>query len=156
MPLVLPSFLALRRSVFERRDALIDLIVRTLRPAPSEAGFAVQSFAFKADEYDFARALLRRKTELRLFRSNQRGFCGDFVIVDLSSPSPARRRAFVLDLKQGAKLRIGGGGAGVQLRNADRVIRDVAATGVLAADPRYELLTGAAAEVLRFFGAEGV
>jgi hypothetical protein len=153
MPLVLPSFLALRRSIFERRDAIIDLIVRTLHPAPSEAGFAVQSFAFKGDEYAFAQALLRKKTELWLFRSNQRAFCGDFVVVDLSSPSPARRRAFVLDLKLNAKLRIGGGGAGVQLRNAERVIRDIAATGVLGKDPRYELMTGGSEEVLRFFGA---
>ena len=80
-------------------------------------------------------------------------FCGDFVVVDVSSPSRSRRRAFVLDLKHGARLRTGGGGAGVQLRNAPRVVQEVAlATGVLDAAASFELLTGDAGLILSFLG----
>lgn len=153
MPCKLPLFLALRRPSVERRDGLVLLVARALRPPASEAGLAVHSFAFKSDERHFARELLRRKSNLWVFRSNQRLACGDFVIVDVSSPVPAKRRAFVIDLKQGAPVRLGGGGAGVQLRNADRVIRALEDEGVLGAEAIYELVTGDAQGLLDFFGA---
>ncbi len=115
---------------------------------------AVGAFAFKNDEHGFARELLARKTELWLFRTNQQAFCGNFVVVDVSSPRPPRRRAFVLDLKQGAGLRPGGGGAGVQFRNAPRVVRELAlATRALDAEAPFERLSGDAGLILAFLGA---
>jgi hypothetical protein len=153
MPAILPSFLRLHRGALARADGIAALVVRTLQPAPPQMARAVGAFAFKNDERAFARTLLTKKTELWLFRSNQHAFCGDFVVVDVSSPSRARRRAFVLDLKHGAELRRGGGGAGVQLRNAPRVVEEVAlVTGVLDAAAPFELLTGDGRLVLSYLG----
>ncbi len=88
------------------------------------------------------------------FRSNQRAFSGDFVVVDVSSPAKGRRRAFVVDLKQGAPVRVGGGGAGVQLKNAANVVRDIARAGALDEESPYELLTGDGSALLAYFGVE--
>ena len=153
MPRPLPLALEIPRRALARRDLIPALVWRALRPRNADAGLVVQTFALKNDELDFARALLGRKSQLRLFRSNQRAFCGDFVVVDVSSPSVARRSAVVLDLKQGAPLCVGGGGAGVQLQNAGLVVRDIAtATCALVAEAPFEVVTGDAEEVLRFFG----
>lgn len=110
-------------------------------------------FAFNSDELLFARRLLAEKGNLWLFRSNQTRFCGDFVLIDMSSPQPARRPVYVLDLKRGAKLREGGGGASNQLANARRAVERLARrTGVIAGDAPYRLLTGDRAEILRYLG----
>jgi hypothetical protein len=149
----IPSFLKLRLDAFARGDAVATMVAR-LRPPSSQAPLFVSSFAFKNDEDRFARRLLEAKSHLWLFRANQRAFGGDFVVVDVSSPARRRRRAFVLDLKFGARVRVGGGGAGVQLRNAARVVRDVAlATGALEEEASYELLTGDSRLLLGWFGA---
>ena len=106
------------------------------------------SFRFKNDEDRFARRLARRKSNLWVFRSNQQRFCGDFVVVDMSSPNPKRRRVFVIDLKAGAPLKLGGGGAGIQFLNAELAVQDIAqrariipkgADFVLASGDRTEL-----------------
>lgn len=151
-----PIFLALPRRSLARRDLVPALVHRAIRPANADVGQVVQAFELKNDELDFARALLFRKSQLHLFRSNQRAFCGDFVVIDVSSPDVARRRAVVLDLKQGAPLRVGGGGAGVQLRNAELAVREIArATAVLGGEAAFEVVTGDCAVVLRYFGAGG-
>jgi hypothetical protein len=150
----IPSFLRLHRRALSREDGIAALVVHALRPRGAQLARAVGAFAFKNDEQGFARELLARKTELWLFRSNQQAFCGDFVVVDVSSPSPARRRAFVLDLKRGGRLKEGGGGAGVQLVNAACVVRDVAlATGALEAEAPFDLLTGDSGLLLSRLGA---
>jgi hypothetical protein len=132
-----PAFLKLRREAFPR------------------AAVVLSEFAFKNDEQRFARVLMEKKSNLWLFRSNQRAFCGDFIVVDVSSPDPARRRAFVVDLKRGARVKVGGGGAGVQLRGAASAVRELArATGALVeATARVALVTGDGELLLRFFGA---
>jgi hypothetical protein len=151
MAFQLPLCVRLHRRALLRRDAFFSSLMRVLRPPPSAAGLAMHSFAFKNDEEDFARALLARHGRLWLYRSNQRAFCGDFVIVDMSSPSPARRRAFVVDIKLGAPLRRGGGGAGVQLRNAADVVRHVGAAGaVLGDDAPWDIVTGDGARILEW------
>lgn len=90
-------------------------------------------FALTADEERFVYSLLGepdgnglRKHNLWVFRVHQQKFAGDFVLVDLSSPLRplAGQRmpwwdVFVLDLKMNAPLKLGGGGAGVQLRFAE-------------------------------------
>lgn len=154
MPHRVPTSLKLYRSALERRDAVASLITSAIKPSPAHAALVFQSFAFKNDELHFARELLRRKSQLWLFRSNQRAFCGDFTVIDVSSPWPERRRAFVIDLKLGAPVRLGGGGAGVQLRNAERAVREIArTTGALGPDPTFDLLTGDSSKILAFFGA---
>ncbi|HBP22783.1 MAG TPA: hypothetical protein DEA08_34010 [Planctomycetes bacterium] len=103
----------------------------------------VAAFRFVNDERAFARALVERKSNLWLFRCNQRAFCGDFVVVDMSSPDPRRRPVWVIDLKRGAPLRLGGGGAGVAFRNAGRAVRAVASGfQILGRRAEPELVTG--------------
>ncbi|MEM9067737.1 MAG: hypothetical protein AAGE52_04500 [Myxococcota bacterium] len=74
-------------------------------------------FAFRCDERAFAETLLTRATQWWLFRSDQALGCGDFVLVDMSSPDPRRRRVVALELKLRA-----GRSAGWQLRNSDSVL----------------------------------
>lgn len=147
-------------------------LIRELRGTP---------FELCPDEVLFARSLMDgplqqglRKHNLALFRADQRRFCGDFICVDVSGPPQVqgelllpRWDVFVLDLKRGAPLQIGGGGAGIQLRNAAGAAalahRLVAARHVGAAQaartswgrfvaPRdVWLLVGDRAELLAFF-----
>jgi hypothetical protein len=101
------------------------------------------SFRFRNDEERFARELVERKSNLWIFRSNQRGFCGDFVVVDMSSPAPDQRRVYVIDLKQRARLKLGGGGVGNQFINAAVAVRELAErTGVVPVDAIFYLLSG--------------
>jgi hypothetical protein len=86
-------------------------------------------FAFKDGELAFARALSDR-TQLWLFRVNQRAFAGDFVVVDVSAPCPERRPAIALDLKRGARVREGR--PGIQMRHTDRALAALAAQGLVA------------------------
>src|SRR5688500_7667589 len=74
-------------------------------------------FALKCDELAFARALLARRSNLWLYRTSQRAFAGDFLIVDLSHPSPSSRSVVVTELKRGERVRVGAPSS-VQLRNA--------------------------------------
>jgi hypothetical protein len=114
----------------------------------------VMAFEFGSDERDFSCELVARKTNLWLFRTNQRRFCGDFVVVDMSCPLPAARTVRVLDLKRGRPLRLGGGGAGCAFRNAGAAVEEVAwRTGAVAGELELELLTGGAAAVLAYLGA---
>lgn len=85
----LPLVLKLPRRSLARRDAVRVLVGRlhlraALRPE------IISVFAFKDEELAFARALAER-TNLSLYRVNQRAFAGDFVVVDVSCPTPALR-----------------------------------------------------------------
>ncbi len=103
----------------------------------------VSAFRFKNDERPFALKLLARKPNLWLFRANQLASCGDFLVVDMSSPDPRIRAVWVLDLKQGAPLRWGGGGAGDQLQNAGAALADLARRfGVVSRDAEPSLVVG--------------
>jgi hypothetical protein len=154
MSRTLPFLLELPRRALARRDLVPALLRRASGVARADLPRAVEAFALKNDELSFARALLVRRSQLRLFRSNQRAFCGDFVVIDVSSPAVERRRAVVLDLKHGARLRVGGGGAGIQLRNAELAVRDLArTTSVLAEEAPFDMVTGDSGAVLGFFRA---
>jgi hypothetical protein len=108
-------------------------------------------FAMSSREEAFARRLLSRKRNIWIYRCNQRGWCGDFVIVDMSEPEAARRRAVVVELKSGAALKAGGGG--LQVKNAAAAIDELIAAGVLA--PGSEVVTwlGSKEAVLAELGA---
>ncbi len=152
MPRHFPRALRLPLSAVVARDGLARHVARTLRPQASDLSRVVHAYAFKNDERAFAEALLARRTQLWLFRAHQGAACGDFLVVDLSEPDPARRRVVVLDLKQGAPLRPGGPGA-FQMRNAALGLAELARAGVIAPDAPYEVLTGDRAAVLGHFGA---
>jgi hypothetical protein len=117
----------------------------------SSASLLSERYALKSDEKPFVRELLSRKRNLWVFRCDQRRFAGDFVVVDMSDPRPARRWVVVLDLKMGAPLVLGGGGAGVQLTHAQLAVDGVAAReGVLAPGVPYVLATGDKEVMLTF------
>ncbi|WP_434381477.1 hypothetical protein [Melittangium boletus] len=118
------------------------------------AALLSERYALKNDEKPFVRELLRRKPNLWVFRCDQRRFAGDFVVVDMSEPRREHRWVVVLDLKQGAPLVRGGGGAGVQLVNAALAVEALAEPrGLLAPGARYELATGDKDVLLAFLGA---
>jgi hypothetical protein len=128
------------------------LLKRGLGVSHAIAWHFAENFAFKNDEARFAKELLRRRGNFWVYRTHQARFCGDFVLVDMSSPRPAGRRVFVLDLKLGGGLKVGGGGAGVQFRNAALAVAEIAQGGVIDPSTPYELLSGARALVLDALG----
>jgi hypothetical protein len=105
----------------------------------------VHAFAFKDDELSFARSVVE-KSNLWIWRVDQRAYGGDFVIVDVSPPSPLQRRAFVVDLKRGARVREGR--AGIQMRYAERALASIAASGVLDVCATATYATGDARALL--------
>jgi len=130
--------LRLPRAALARRDAVVRL---------SATWQARSLFAFKCDELAFARALLERRTNLWLYRTSQRAFAGDFIVVDVSSPAPPFRRVTVVELKRGEPVRVGQPSS-VQLRNAPAALRELVGTGVIAEDAPVRAVTGDASGVL--------
>ena len=96
--------------------------------------------------------LLSRKRNLWLFRCDQKSSCGDFAIVDMSSPQPEGRRLYVLELKSGAPLRFDGKGAEGQLRNSDLVETCIREQGLAA--EITDLVSGSEGAVLSWLGVE--
>ncbi len=106
-------------------------------------------FALRRPEKRFARRLLQRKRNLWLFRCNQRGFCGDFIVVDLSAELPRLRSVVVIELKVGAGLRFDGAGAGNQLQRVEAAVTElVEAKGVITKDTPVTLACGDGDKVL--------
>lgn len=89
----------------------------TLRRLTSEHDLAYRDFALSGPERVFVRALLERR-RLWTWRSDQKAGLGDFVVVDMSEPRPARRVTRVLELKSRRGFREGR--RGLQMRNAER------------------------------------
>lgn len=102
-----------------------------------QAREAMSVFDMSAPEKDFAKRLLRDKRNLWLYRCNQRCFCGDFAVVDMSGATPADRRVLVAELKEREPLAIGVG-PGTQLARADEVVTQLVAESVI--DTRAEVL----------------
>jgi hypothetical protein len=149
MSLPSPSFLHLPRASLARRDVVRTIVRRCAAVRAHARAEVTHAFAFKDDELLFARMLLDAQSRLWLYRTNQRAFAGDFVIVDVSSPIVARRRAFAVDLKRGESVRVHDG-ACLQLRNARHVITEIAATGVVDASRAPIIATGDARALIDF------
>ncbi|HUS28357.1 MAG TPA: hypothetical protein VMZ53_07610 [Kofleriaceae bacterium] len=64
-------------------------------------------FEMRSHERAFVKTVLARRSNLWLFRTNQRRWCGDFIAIDMSSRR-VDRRAYVMELKTGDRLVIGG------------------------------------------------
>lgn len=100
------------------------------------------AFALHPAEERFARAVIERHANLWVVRTDQRTFSGDFVVVDMSSPRPERRPVLVLELKQGARVRLASP-TSHQLQNAaDAVAATARLTGVIPEEAEPLLLIG--------------
>ncbi|MGE0791713.1 MAG: hypothetical protein AB7S26_38920 [Sandaracinaceae bacterium] len=130
-----------------------DGFVRRLRARGGEpTAKLVRAFAFKNDELPFARRLLELHTRIWLFRCNQHAFAGDFVAVDMSCADVEVRRAWCLDLKRGAPVKLGGGGAGNSFVRVEAAIREIAEVhGILTPEHAVRRATGDGASLLRLF-----
>ncbi|MBX3272097.1 MAG: hypothetical protein KF729_17660 [Sandaracinaceae bacterium] len=106
-----------------RSDGFVRRLRALRRDPPAKL---VRAFAFKNDELAFARRLLEAHPRIWLFRCNQLAFAGDFVAVDMSSAHVEARRALCLDLKRGAPVKLGGGGAGNSFVRVRAAIREIA------------------------------
>lgn len=156
-----PLLLYLPFSLLEHGFNLARLLAADPDRSWSEGYVLLEAFDVTRPEREFARTLLRDKTNLWLFRCNQRCYCGDFVVVDMSPPSPKDRVAQVIELKQGATLSIaarperpkGARGTGIQLANHRDAVAELAATsGIVSADCTVELISGSPDRVLERLG----
>lgn len=110
-------------------------------------------FTMHEAEAHFARTLLVNAPYLRVYRSNQRCFCGDFILIDMTLHNPEQRKVYVIDLKRNAPLILGGGGASNQFTRADQAVHAIArATGWIDTDCRYEKVVGDVDVVLNYLG----
>lgn len=139
-----PITVRLHRRAIARADGLVRLLCATGRAEGRRVdGRLVSAFAFKNDELRFARRVLREHARFWLFRCSQRAFAADFVAVDMSCTWLAHRPAWCLDLKQGAPVRVGGGGAGNAFVGLSSAIAEIAeSTGALVSDHRVRRATG--------------
>lgn len=133
-----PLLVRLHPRVLRRRDWLAAAL---LRQAPK----ASWAFALCPDEHRFARALSARHTNYWLFRTHQQRSCADFVLVDMSSADPARRRTLVVELKLGQAL---SPGVGRQFAGAPAVLDLLAHRGLRSRDGPAERWQGAGEAVL--------
>lgn len=129
-------------------------LAQVLTPvAPGHVHLALAAFRLTPREERFARRLITRCPQWWVWRTHQRRFAGDFVLVDMSCPVPAHRIVWVVDLKLGAPLRLGGGGCGVQLRNAPDAAQELVDARVVGEPPAVQLATGGATQLLELCGA---
>ena len=115
---------ALRLSLREQR-AGTTLVAQLLTAAVPVRKLA-SSFRLSGDERAFAREVLGELTALWVFRCNQRRFCGDFGVVDMSAAGARPRRVWGIELKRNAPLRIGR--VGRQLANHGAMAHELAST----------------------------
>src|SRR5262245_52583252 len=111
----------------------------------------LERFDMASHERVFVKTLLARRTNVWLFRANQRQSCGDFIAVDMSAPAPVDRTAHVIELKTGEPLVLGG--ARLQCANHPAALAEITATtAVITAATAVELVYGDAAVVLAHLG----
>jgi hypothetical protein len=142
--LLLPSWLG------ERFD-LARVIAESGRWTWTEGYRLLERFDVHGPERAFVKTLLARRTNLWLFRTNQRLACGDFIVVDMSAPAPADRRSHVIELKTGEPLALGG--ARLQCARHREALDEIAATtAVITAATATELVYGGAEAILAHLG----
>lgn len=107
-------------------------------------------FDMRSHERAFVKTVLARRSNLWLFRTNQRRSCGDFIAIDMSSPVRAERRAYVMELKMGERLVIGG--ARLQCAQYATAVDELVARAILVDSSPVELLYGDGAVVLARLG----
>ncbi|MEN0067844.1 MAG: hypothetical protein AAGA48_37290 [Myxococcota bacterium] len=128
MPSSLPIAVRLTPAFASGRVRLADVLAHVAGPA---ARGHESRWRLSSREWTFARRVLTEATRLWLWRTDPGAFAGDFVLVDMSSAEPERRPAWVVDLKCGAPLKVGGGGAGNSLVQAARAMAWLEAQGIV-------------------------
>ncbi|MFK7989884.1 MAG: hypothetical protein AB8I08_27945 [Sandaracinaceae bacterium] len=132
-----PLVVRLTSRSLERADGLARLLRDRLGKVDPPL---LHAFALAPTERDFARELLARHPRFWLYRCHQRRFAGDFLVVDMSARS--ERVVFALDLKMGARVVHGGGGAGNAFVQLDAAVSELAEKGVVGAAPAVKKITG--------------
>ena len=140
-----PLLLPLPRAELARADVVARLVAHHDGVKKHARHDVASAFAFKDAELAFARALTAR-TNLWLWRVHQRAFSGDFVVVDVSPPSPALRPVLVVDLKRGHRVREGR--PGVQMKHAARAVALLAHDAIVGDEATPLYVVGDAWEVL--------
>jgi hypothetical protein len=107
-------------------------------------------FEMRSHERAFVKTLLARRSNLWLFRTNQRRSCGDFIAIDMSTSRRADRRAYVMELKMGERLVVGG--ARLQLAHYCAAVDELIARTILDDRSPVELLYGDGAAVFTHLG----
>jgi hypothetical protein len=107
-------------------------------------------FDMRSHERTFVKAVLARRSNLWLFRTNQRRSCGDFIAIDMSSSRRASRCAYVMELEMGERLVIGG--ARLQCAHYRAAVDELAARGIIEDRSPVELLYGDSAAALTHLG----
>ncbi len=107
-------------------------------------------FEMRSHERAFVKTVLARRSNLWLFRTNQRRSCGDFIAIDMSSSRRADRRTYVMELKTGDPLVTGG--ARLQCAQYRAAVDELVARDLLVASSPVELLYGDGAPVLTHLG----
>jgi hypothetical protein len=144
MPVRDPITLRLSARALMRADGVFHLLKHRVEKVRPEL---MAAFELVSDERPFARALLARRPETWLFRTNQRAFAGDFIAIDMSRLAVADRRVIGLDLKLGAPVREGGAGnAFVRIAAAvDEIARE---TGAISTGHAITCMSGDATKLL--------
>jgi hypothetical protein len=100
----------------------------------------IDRFEMRSHERTFVKTVLARRSNLWLYRTNQRRSCGDFIAIDMSPPRRAERRAYVMELKMGERLVVGG--ARLQCAKYGEAVDELVAREVLDESSPVELLYG--------------
>jgi hypothetical protein len=116
----------------------------------SEGWRLLERFEMASHERTFVKTILERRSNLWLYRTNQRLACGDFIAVDMSPPLAVDRTARVIELKTGARLALGG--ARVQCADHRAAVDEIARAGIVDAGSPVELIYGDHAAVLEHLG----
>lgn len=148
-----PVVLLLHASMVQQEDGLRQWFQAEPGKTRHQIRYLYSLFAFKSDEYFFARELVVHKPNFWVFRCNQKAFCGDFLVVDMSAPKAADRSLWLLDLKEGCPLHDGAGPAGAQMIRAARAVAAVHERyDAVLAEQVPTKLVGAALALLTYFG----
>ncbi len=147
----IPLSIKLTAKIVAREDTLYRHICYPSHRSRSQARKIYPFFEFKNDERLFAKELLTKKQNFWLFRTNQQEFSGDFIAINMASPWIDQRKIYVIDLKQNAPLKFGGGGAGIQFTNASSVLAALATEyNIIVPNCPFEKISGAQKELLSF------
>ena len=109
-------------------------------------------FDMRSHERAFVKTVLAWRSNLWLFRTNQRRSCGDFIAINMSPARRVDRRAYVMELKMGGRLVIGG--AHLQYAHHDAAIDELVERGILDDRSPVALLHGDGAAVLAHLGRD--
>lgn len=123
----------------------LERILSRLRCSWAEAWKLREVFLMSPAEKIFVKKLLNRHSNFWVYRCNQKKFCGDFILVDMSAPDSVFRRSFAVELKMGAPLKVGAGG--IQLKNRDQALLETGVCSTL-----HNSLLGDPQKILDYLG----